>query len=439
MQGLMRRHVELVVLVVFFGSLLDSPATPAQPAAAPEKAAPSPAQPPSDTGTQSAAKRSFRPPVPKANFSPPVLFIAEPDHDWGTVLQGEKVQHSYPVTNKGGMPLTITDVKPDCGCTVATKPEKPIESGQSDFIGLLIDTTRFTGSVHKGAKVYSNAVPSPTRISIGGKVEPFFVLDPPTPKMEIVRGVAPQPIKVSLRRTSKVELKVDAVKVPDDLLSASLKEGQPGDLYEITLAINKLPENPQRYYFKQVQMKLDANGKSFDVPMSVSVNVTDRIVVQPRPAIYFSPVETKALKEPNAQPISKTVDVKSLAGPDHTFKVTKIETEPQTVYSPSQKTAERPQESCFQTKIETVEAGRHYRLIVEMPKLPTDEKLRSVREKITLTTDDPMTKELVVQATASLPTAALPTTRPAGGLPPARPSPLAPTAPVTPTAPQPAR
>src|SRR4026209_2222886 len=115
---------------------------------------------PADSGTAkpgvqkvTPGKRVFRPLPPPANFAPPVAEIDAVEYDWGSVLQGEVVKHTYNITNKGGAPLVISRVKPSCGCTTSAKPERPIEPGQSGGVTLEIDTKKFTGPVTKTADI----------------------------------------------------------------------------------------------------------------------------------------------------------------------------------------------------------------------------------------------------------------------------------------------
>jgi hypothetical protein len=58
--------------------------------------------------------------------------------------------------------------------------------------------------------------------------------------------------------------------------------------------------------------------------------------------------------------------------------------------------------SLFDIQVETVEPGKHYRLNVSVPKLPADDKVRTVRERITVETDDPTVKQLVITAVAAV-------------------------------------
>jgi len=332
----------------------------------------------------SAEKRLYRPPPPPADFSPPVLHIEEPAFNWGKTLQGEVVKHSFTVINKGGAPLTISQVKASCGCTTVAKPEKPIEPGKTDMITLEIDTKRFNGPVKKTADILSNAGATPLRVSMEGTVEAFFSVDPPAPRIEVVRGANPPPTKVTLKRSSQSSFKVKELKTESKILKTELVEVTPGDLYEINVGAN-LGDDPRPYYYEQVDVKLDVNGKDFDVPIRVQVTVKNKIDVLPRSTVYFSRTEIKPLRDGKTEPVSKTVEIKSLAGPEHVFKVTKVD----------------KQTDSFETRLETVTEGKHYRLIVLLSKLP-DVSTRTLREKIVIHTDDPSLKEIPINAIAAL-------------------------------------
>ena len=331
-------------------------------------------------------KGLYRLTPPPANFSPPVAQVDQPDYDWGSVLQGTPVQHSYVFKNVGGSPLVIQQVRPGCGCTTAGKPEKPIEPGQSDVVTLLIDTKRFSGAVKKTADVYTNSFPNPVKLSIGGKVDTFYLLEPTAPRIEAVRGEPTPSAKAVLKKTANVDFTVKEVKTTGKVIAANLTTVQPGQLYEINLQA-ALGEDPRKYFYETVTAKLDVGGKDFDVSIPVSVSVKERIEIQPRPALYFSKDETKTLSAVTPTPAVKTLDIKSLAGPNHTFNIVKVESSSQ----------------YLDVKVETVAPGKHYKLVGSIVKLPpASDKVRTLREKFTVATDDATVKEISVQVTAAL-------------------------------------
>ena len=337
--------------------------------------------------TQKAApkKRTFRPLPPPKDYSPPVLHIEEPAYTWGTALQGEVIKHSFVIENKGGSPLKIVKVKPSCGCTTVDKPSQPIEPGKSGVVTLQIDTKKFTGAVNKTATVRSNASQATVKLTMKGKVDPFFEVDPKAPKVHIVRGGTSPPLKVKLRKKTEAEFTIKGIKTESKVLTATLSEVEEGKLYEVELQA-KSSDDDRKYYYENVQVDVEANGQEFKIPIRVSVAVKNRIDIQPRTSVYFGRKDTQQLAKPDAEPLTKTLELQSLGGPEHTFKVTKVSN----------------QNPTFETKLETVEDGKHYRLIVSLSKLPAENKARTIRDTILIETDDPTVKELKVSALAAV-------------------------------------
>ncbi len=57
------------------------------------------------------------------------LRFEAPRYDFGTVVWQTPVTATFHFTNVGSQPLTIRDVRPDCGCTVVNWPRMPIAPG----------------------------------------------------------------------------------------------------------------------------------------------------------------------------------------------------------------------------------------------------------------------------------------------------------------------
>lgn len=91
-------------------------------------------------------------------------------HDFGTVEEGEKVRHSYIVTNTGTNPLIITDVVVSCGCTVPNYNKEPILPGKTGEIEIEFNSNNRVGKQSKNILVHSNAVGSPMSINFTANV-----------------------------------------------------------------------------------------------------------------------------------------------------------------------------------------------------------------------------------------------------------------------------
>lgn len=102
----------------------------------------------------------------------PKIEFAKEEHDFGELVEGQQVMYSFKFTNTGKSNLVISDVKPDCGCTVPKFPKDPISTGESGFIELKFNSDGYGGkSFFKKVEVYSNTIPNTTKIYIKGFVK----------------------------------------------------------------------------------------------------------------------------------------------------------------------------------------------------------------------------------------------------------------------------
>ena len=52
----------------------------------------------------------------------------------GTVVKVEIIHATFKVRNTGDYPLVFCEVRASCGCTVPSKPQKPIQPGETSQI-----------------------------------------------------------------------------------------------------------------------------------------------------------------------------------------------------------------------------------------------------------------------------------------------------------------
>ena len=79
-------------------------------------------------------------------------------HDFGEVIQGDKVEHVYKFTNTGNEPLIITNVQPSCGCTLPKSwPRDPIMPGGSGELVIDFNSAGKFGKLERVTTIVSNA------------------------------------------------------------------------------------------------------------------------------------------------------------------------------------------------------------------------------------------------------------------------------------------
>lgn len=81
-------------------------------------------------------------------------------HDFGEIIQGEKVSTEFKFTNTGKNDLLISDAYGSCGCTVPEWPKEPIAPGQSGVIKVQFNSANRSGLFNKTVTVVANTQPS---------------------------------------------------------------------------------------------------------------------------------------------------------------------------------------------------------------------------------------------------------------------------------------
>jgi hypothetical protein len=104
----------------------------------------------------SGSARADGSPVQAQGASGPRAFFPEPVFNYGTVMVGETVKHTFTFTNTGDQTLEIQDVKSTCGCTTAGAWSRRTEPGKSGSIPVEFHTGHFNGPVVKEVSVSCN-------------------------------------------------------------------------------------------------------------------------------------------------------------------------------------------------------------------------------------------------------------------------------------------
>ncbi len=89
----------------------------------------------------------------------PAITWEKKTHDFGNIVQGDKVEHTFYFTNTGNEPLIITNVQVSCGCTTPKGwPRDPIPPGAKGEITVSFNSTGKMGMQNKPVTLVTNAV-----------------------------------------------------------------------------------------------------------------------------------------------------------------------------------------------------------------------------------------------------------------------------------------
>lgn len=124
----------------------------AQPAIKPTNATTQPQQPPAEPQVD---------PATAAEIS-----FTENSFDFGTLQEGEKVEHVFKFTNTSDKPLTISNARGSCGCTVPEWPREPIAPGAEGEIKVKFDSKGKKGQQNTNVTITANTIPANTMLTV---------------------------------------------------------------------------------------------------------------------------------------------------------------------------------------------------------------------------------------------------------------------------------
>lgn len=100
----------------------------------------------------------------------PMITFAETEHDFESVIQGEKVTYGFKFKNTGKANLVISKVSTSCGCTATEYPRKSIAPGEEGIVSITFDSRGRLGFQNKTATIIANTQPNSTQLRIKARV-----------------------------------------------------------------------------------------------------------------------------------------------------------------------------------------------------------------------------------------------------------------------------
>ncbi len=100
----------------------------------------------------------------------PAFAFAKENHDFGTINDGDIVEHVFKFTNNGKAPLIISNATATCGCTVPKWPKEPIAVGETGEIQVRFNSRNKGGIQNKTITITANTFPSVNKLQIKANV-----------------------------------------------------------------------------------------------------------------------------------------------------------------------------------------------------------------------------------------------------------------------------
>lgn len=198
----------------------------------------------------------------------PKLVVDQAVYDFGSVPQGEKVLHTFILTNIGDAPLNVNKVRSSCGCTAALLSSGNLPPGEKGELSASFDSGRFRGQVAKTIYLYSNDPVSPVaQLKIKGEVLELFSLEPRQVNFGAVKLGQQVESKVSLTNRTGEALLIDQVETTTPELAVRFEAELPvNETRELVVLLKAKPG--QSRFSGYVILKL-LGEKAYDLRLPV--------------------------------------------------------------------------------------------------------------------------------------------------------------------------
>ncbi len=98
--------------------------------------------------------------------------FAEEEFDFGTINEGQVIEHLFNFTNNGQAPLVISNITASCGCTSPEWTKTPVNPGESGFVKVVFNSAAKSGAQAPTVTIQANTNPTVTRLRMKGSVTP---------------------------------------------------------------------------------------------------------------------------------------------------------------------------------------------------------------------------------------------------------------------------
>ena len=300
----------------------------------------------------SGAQPGDDPPAPPL-LPVPVAVLETDEFDWGSLIQGQKVSHTFLIENRGRSPLKILKVVATCGCTT-TRYDEEIAPGEFGAIELEIDTSEFAGGKPRRNAVVQTNDPMKSEINlwVTGKVEPILKMDTSVIRLSGLL-IESKTLALQFLRAVPMSVEILGVKSENQQFDVVDLEAVDEDSWNLILSAGTSEKSQSLRDTLTVEVRVDG-GDPFKYPIPVVVQHQDLYRFTPGGNIVFYRRHTAPLDGPVKREVVQWLDVRS-SRPDVSIDAFRARIE------------EAP-EGLFDMQVIEEIPGQHYRLRIEVLK-----------------------------------------------------------------------
>jgi len=224
--------------------------------------------------------------------APRAVFV-EKTFNFGKVKQGVEVTHKFQVKNEGTAPLLLDRIDFDLpGLTAKFKAEIP--PGGEGFIQVDWNTTSFSGPIDLEAKLSSNDPAQPKfTFTLSGSIDPVIEVAPIWGGFISLYADEKKEQTLHIINHEQQPLKISSVEKQGTHFTASLKEVQSGNSYDLTITV---PAGTPPGHYEEALLLHTNHPKFSEVPVGVNVLVLRDVHAFPE-SVDLKGIDLSILKE----------------------------------------------------------------------------------------------------------------------------------------------
>jgi len=192
----------------------------------------------------------------------PQIKVEQPMYNFGTLIQGKKLDHTFVIKNIGDAPLKINHIRPACGCTAANASVPVMLPGKTSDIKITFNSANFYGTVTKTVAVETNDPKTPTStLTLTGTIIEEVAVLPKQLNLGQVRANQPKTITFSVENRGSKPLKLVSLRSPMPQIAlksdkTSLRSGE-----SATITVIVTPRQEDRMLSGYLSITTDSTSK----------------------------------------------------------------------------------------------------------------------------------------------------------------------------------
>jgi uncharacterized cupredoxin-like copper-binding protein len=179
-------------------------------------------------------------------FAAPQIFVQSPSHNFGTLIQGKKLDHTFIIKNNGDSQLKIVHIRPACGCTAVNSSSPVVAPGKTSEIKVTFNSANFFGNVSKTVAVESNVPTNPVyTLTLTGIITEEVSVKPKQLNLGQVKPAIATSNTLTIENLGAKTLKINSVKSPMPQLVINIDKNtlKPGETAKILVTVTSRPED----------------------------------------------------------------------------------------------------------------------------------------------------------------------------------------------------